>query len=77
MAILNIDQLEPGMILESEVRDINGRLLCNAEVEITEKYLNTFRTWGITEANIKNIEEDVITKSEETLSPDLLRKAES
>ena len=76
MAILNIDQIEPGMILGSEVRDIYGRLLCKPDVKITEKHLITFRTWGITEADIINIDEDVITKSDEMLSPELVRKAE-
>lgn len=77
MALINIDNIEPGMFLASEVRDINGRLLCNAGVEITEKHIRIFRTWGVTEADIKGIkEEDVITRAKEEVAPERLRNAE-
>ncbi len=78
MAIINVAQIEPGMILASEVRDMNGRLLCGAGVEINEKHISIFRAWGVTEADIKGIEEeDVITMSKGEFSPDLIREAEA
>lgn len=78
MALINIDHIEPGMILAGEVRDINGRLLCNAGVEINEKHIKIFRTWGVTEADIKGIkEEDVIIRAKEEAAPERLRNAEA
>jgi len=78
MAVLYIDLIKPGMTLASEVRDINGRLLCNEGVEISEKHIKIFRTWGVTEADIKGIkEEDVTSMTEREVAHDRLVDAES
>ena len=52
MAIITIDNLEPGMQLKSNVSDRSGRLLLPAGNELTEKHLRIFRTWGVIEADI-------------------------
>lgn len=52
MAILALDSLEIGMTLKSNVCDRSGRLLLPAGVELSDKHLKVFRTWGISEADI-------------------------
>jgi hypothetical protein len=77
VANINIDYLQPGMILNSDVKDINGRLLLGAEAELTEKHLYIFRVWGITEADIKGVtEEDVNDLVTEEVDPVILKEAE-
>ncbi len=52
MALVAVDSLETGMVLAGDVLDRNGRMLLGAGVELTQKHLAIFRTWGVTEVNI-------------------------
>jgi hypothetical protein len=47
------------MILNSDVNDRNGRLILGSGVELNAKHLRMFRMWGIAEANIVGIEDQV------------------
>jgi len=77
MAIVHIDYLKPGMVLNSDVRDINGRLILGAAAELTDKHLYIFRSWGVTEADIKGVtEEEVDAMETEEIPPLILEKAE-
>jgi len=77
MAIVNIDYLKPGMILNSDVKDINGRLMLTAGTKLIEKHLYIFRAWGVTEADIKGItDEEVETLITKEVDPVILEKAE-
>lgn len=40
------------MALKTAVSDRSGRLLLPAGVELSDKHLKIFRTWGVTEADI-------------------------
>ncbi|MEW6115882.1 MAG: hypothetical protein AB1553_03160 [Nitrospirota bacterium] len=74
MATIGIDYVKPGMKLNSDVKDRNGRLLLNAGIEITERHLHIFRTWGITEVDIHGItEEQVVPDPTENVDPQVLR----
>jgi HD-like signal output (HDOD) protein len=53
MGIIHINKLKPGMVLDQEVRDINGRLLLKREKEIHSSHIRIFKTWGVTEVNIR------------------------
>jgi HD-like signal output (HDOD) protein len=53
MGIIHIDKLKSGMILDQEVRDINGRLLLKKEKEIKPSHIRIFKIWGVTEVNIR------------------------
>ena len=53
MGIIHINKLKPGMVLAQEVRDINGRLLLNSQKEIQSSHIRIFKTWGITEVDIR------------------------
>jgi hypothetical protein len=77
MAKINIEYLKEGMILNSDVKDINGRLILGAEAVLTEKHLYIFKSWGVTEADIKGItEEEVDVLVTEEIPPLILEKAE-
>ena len=53
MGIIHINKLKPGMVLAKEVRDINGRLLLKSRKEIQSSHIRIFKTWGVTEVNIR------------------------
>ena len=53
MGVTHINDLKPGMILEEEVRDINGRLLLKKDKKIQSSHLRIFKIWGVTEVNIQ------------------------
>lgn len=53
MGIIHINKLKPGMILDEEVRDINGRLLLKRNKKIQSSHIRIFKIWGITEVNIQ------------------------
>ncbi len=78
MGVISLDAIKPGMILASDIKDRNGRVLLSAGAEITEKHLRIFKIWGILEAHIQGEEqEDVHPKTASEIDPDLLREAES
>ncbi|MBI2355180.1 MAG: hypothetical protein HYV06_09155 [Deltaproteobacteria bacterium] len=56
MAIVPIDNLAVGMLLSGDVCDRSGRMLLPAGVELTERHLKVFRTWGVLEADIEGEE---------------------
>jgi len=44
------------MILSSDVKDRGGRALLKAGVELSEKHLKIFKTWGITHIEVESDE---------------------
>jgi hypothetical protein len=78
MGIINLEDIQPGMILETEIQDYSGRLLLGAGSEITEKHLKIFKMWGITKADIRGIEkEEVAVRATAQIDPLLLEEAEA
>ncbi|MEO5378773.1 MAG: hypothetical protein H7832_13475 [Magnetococcus sp. DMHC-6] len=52
MPIIPIQEIQPGMTLTTDIRDLSGRLLLSGGQIITQKSLRVFKIWGITEAEI-------------------------
>jgi hypothetical protein len=52
MSKVALENLEPGMVLAANVHDKNSRLLLGTGIELEQKHLFIFRTWGIVEADI-------------------------
>ena len=57
MGLTQIDNLEVGMTLAQDVHDRAGRLLLGAGVELSQKHLTIFRTWGVMEVDIVGAED--------------------
>ncbi len=66
MARLEIDELEPGMVLASDLKAWNGRLLLGKGVKVTPDRLQTMKTWGIVEVEIEGISEDDVDAKRKT-----------
>ena len=55
MGVARVDQIEPGMVIASDVVDRSGRVLLASGTVLTDKHLRVFRMWGVTEADIQGI----------------------
>ncbi|NVM20391.1 MAG: hypothetical protein HWN68_01240 [Desulfobacterales bacterium] len=55
MGILNINDIEAGMVLKDDIINFQGTLLLNAGATLAEKHLNALRAWGVTEANVVDV----------------------
>ena len=62
MAQLNLNDIQPGMVLAAPVFNKNGSLLLQKGIVLTEKHVKIFKTWGIAEADIEGYD---INKVEE------------
>ena len=77
MGKINISDVKPGMILEADVLDRNGRTLLAKGVEISDKHIRIFKMWGITEADIQGVAlEDVAAQDAASIDPIVREKAE-
>lgn len=77
MGLISLNNLKPGMVLHADVLEPHGKVLLTAGSTITEKYIGIFKAWGISEADIENLDEDEIVQAEEAeLDPRLLRLAQ-
>ena len=77
MGMLTINDLKTGMVLaQSAINKHGAIILCEGNV-LTEKYINSFKTWGITEVDIKDVDSDQLVKEEmEALPNDIVESIE-
>jgi len=55
----------------------HGAIILGEGNVLTEKYINSFKTWGVTEADIKDIDSDQLVKEEmEALPNDIVESIE-
>ncbi len=57
MAVVKLEHLEAGMVLDHDVKDLSGRMLLRSGAEITPKHLKIFRSWGVSEAHVRGVGE--------------------
>ena len=57
MGSLGVDFLEPGMVLARDVRASSGVVLLGAGVEISERHIQIFRSWGVNEVEVKGLDQ--------------------
>jgi len=76
MVIVVTAQLEPGMVLSTDVRDINGRLLLTKGEKIQAHHIKILKKWGITEVNITG-DRRPEDRPSPTVEPDQLEKAQA
>jgi HD-like signal output (HDOD) protein len=52
MGYVAVDNLEQGMVVSEDVRDINTRLLLSKGQKIDPKHIRVLKIWGVTEVNV-------------------------
>lgn len=77
MGMLNINDLKAGMVLAQSAKNRHGTVILGEGHVLTEKHINSFKTWGITGVDIKDIDGDQVIKQEmEALSNDIVESIE-
>jgi len=71
MPMLNLDALEPGMVLAEDLTTPDGRMLLPKGAVLSEAHLRTCRVWGIPEAAIQGEDEDYPTSFSQ-IDPEVL-----
>lgn len=51
------EELQPGMIVARDVKNIDGMLLAPSGCELSERQINILQAWGVTELEIEAVEE--------------------
>ena len=78
MGIINLEDIQVGMLLAGDIKERSGRVLLAGGSEITEKHLRVFKRWGITEADIKNVDkEEIAANIVAQLDPSLFQNVQS
>lgn len=53
------EQLQPGMVIAREVKNLDGMLLLPTGCELSERHIDILQTWGVAEVEIEASEEMV------------------
>ena len=56
MAKVKTEQLKEGMVVAAEVKNMDNMLLLPAGCKLSEKHIEIFQAWGITEINVESAE---------------------
>ena len=72
MGVVHVDNLETGMVLSEDVKDINSRLLLTKGQKLQSKHIRIFKIWGITEVGVVGESQDKKNSTEINIDPDKL-----
>ena len=73
MGIVNINDVEAGMVLLSEVSNKHGNVLLKPGDKLAEKTIMLLKSWGITEVDIEGHDGDAVEgKEKDALSSDIM-----
>ena len=77
MGIVKVSHLKPDMLLCSDLKDRNGRLLVAAGTRLTDKHVRIIKIWGVVEADIEGAsEQDAVPPADEAIDPIVFKAAE-
>jgi len=77
MGMLSINDLKAGMVLAQPVQNRHGAVILGKGNVLTEKHINSFKTWGITGVSIRDIDSDQVIQQEmEALPNDVVESIE-
>ena len=77
MGILNINDLKVGMVLAKAALNKNGTVILGEGNILSEKHINFFKSWGISEVDIEGVDSDQLVQAEmATLSDDIVEAIE-
>lgn len=77
MAFVKVSHLKPDMLVCSDLKDRNGRLLVAAGTKLTEQHIRIIKIWGVVEADVGGAsEQDAVSLPDEASKPVILKAAE-
>lgn len=73
MGVLNTSDLKVGMILAQPALNKNGTVILGEGSALTEKHINLFKAWGVSEVDIEGVDSDQMAREEmKALSPEII-----
>lgn len=75
MGKINIEDLQPGMVLSGDVKDRSGTVILASGKEIADQHIHIFKSWGITGADVEGIDQDDLTTAVAARIDPALRQA--
>ncbi len=77
MALVRVDHLKTGMVLEKDLVAFNGRFLLPSGAILTEKHIQTMKIWGVAEVAVMEDEnEDLTPETAPEITPEIFARAE-
>lgn len=77
MGIIHLNHIRPGMVVASDVKNLDSMVLFPSGYTLTEKHLLLLRAWGVTEVDVKGVgDQKLHEKVLEKLDPKILAHAE-
>ena len=76
MGKVNIDSLEPGMVLAEDLYHADGRLLLTKGLTLNPNHLRVLKTWGVDGAEIEGVADGSRPPTLEEIDPAVLQEAE-
>ena len=77
MGTINIAAARPDMVLAADVKDRHGHVLLRVGEAVTEKALKIFRMWGVTDLDVKGVDQNIIeARAADEVDPALMEAAE-
>ncbi len=75
MVRVKSEELQPGMVVARDVKNIDGMLLAPSGCELSERQIDILQTWGVVEVEIEANEEQAKARDPlAQLPPDVLAK---
>jgi HD-like signal output (HDOD) protein len=76
MSLINVTDVQQGMVLAEDLRAPIGRLLLIKGTILTPKHIRIANVWGVTELNIRGINQDQIhAEATRGMSPEIFEKS--
>ena len=73
MGVLNTNDLKVGMILAEPALNKNGTVILGEGSALTEKHINLFKAWGVSEVDVEGVDSGQMEKEEmQALSPEVV-----
>ncbi|MFO7727851.1 MAG: HDOD domain-containing protein [Desulfonatronovibrio sp.] len=78
MSSISIGNIEPGMILEADLRTAEGRFLLPQGTELTAEHIKICKAWGVNQADIVGYDQEKINKARlARIDPEILKKSKA
>ena len=70
MGFINTNDLKIGMVLAQAALNRNGTVILREGSALTEKHINLFKAWGVTEVDIEGVDSEQVVRKEMEALPD-------
>jgi hypothetical protein len=70
MGLLSVKKLKPGMVLEKDVLNPEGKMLLSSGCQLAEIHIKRLREWGVMQVHVKGVHQSESGVKESNHQPD-------